>query len=70
MPGIIPRLTVLLGDLTVLSGPGSPRSGHGGWYVGPSYDGPWISVAAQFVPAPLLRIPVRYYHEPPPPSCL
>ena len=37
----------------------------GGWYMGPSYDGPWISVAAQFVPAPLLRIPVRYYHEPP-----
>jgi hypothetical protein len=39
---------------------------NGAWYVGPRYNGPWIAVAPQFVPAPLLRVPVRYYHVPPP----
>jgi hypothetical protein len=37
----------------------------GGWYVGNGYNGPWVVVAPQFVPAPLLRVPVRYYHVPP-----
>lgn len=38
---------------------------EGGWYVGPGYNGPWIAVAPPYIPAPLLRVPVRYYHEPP-----
>ena len=38
---------------------------NGGWYVSTGYDGPWIVVAPVYVPAPLLRVPVRYYHEPP-----
>jgi hypothetical protein len=38
---------------------------NGGWYVGPGYNGPWIVVAPPYVPAPLLRVPVRYYHVPP-----
>ena len=38
---------------------------NGGWYVSAGYNGPWIVVAPVYVPAPLLRVPVRYYHEPP-----
>jgi hypothetical protein len=38
---------------------------NGGWFVGPGYNGPWIVVAPHYVPAPLLRVPVRYYHVPP-----
>jgi hypothetical protein len=37
----------------------------GGWYVSSGYDGPWIAVAPQFVPRPVLLVPVRYYHVPP-----
>src|SRR5262245_44649990 len=33
------------------------------WYVGPRYNGPWV--VARHVPAPVLRVPVRYYHAPP-----
>src|SRR5207253_2121785 len=38
---------------------------NGGWYMGPGYNGPWIVVAPQFVPRPVLLVPVRYYHVPP-----
>ena len=38
---------------------------NGGWYVGPGYNGPWIVVAPQFVPRPILLVPTRYYHAPP-----
>lgn len=38
---------------------------NGGWYVANGYNGPWIVLAPQFVPAPLLRVPVRYYPVPP-----
>ncbi len=37
----------------------------GGWYVGPGYNGPWIAVGPSYIPAPLLRVPVRYYREAP-----
>ena len=37
----------------------------GGWYVATGYNGPWIVVGPQFVPRPLLLVPVRYYHVPP-----
>jgi hypothetical protein len=36
------------------------------WYVAPTYNGPWMVVAPEFVPAILLRVPVVYYRVPPP----
>jgi len=38
---------------------------NGGWYASAGYNGPWIVVAPQIVPRPLLVVPVRYYHAPP-----
>jgi hypothetical protein len=38
---------------------------NGGWYVSAGYNGPWVVVAPQFVPRPVLLVPVRYYHVPP-----
>jgi hypothetical protein len=38
---------------------------NGGWYVSHGYQGPWIVVGPQFVPRPLLHVPVRYYRVPP-----
>src|SRR2546426_2114608 len=38
----------------------------GGWYVGPSWNGPWAGVAPMYVPAPILQVPVGYYRVPPP----
>ena len=40
--------------------------GDGGWYVGPTWSGPWAVVEARYVPAPILGVPVRYYPVPPP----
>jgi len=39
---------------------------NGGWYVARGYNGPWYVVAPEFVPRPILTVPVRYYHAPPP----
>ncbi len=39
---------------------------NGGWYVSPGHNGPWALVAPEFVPRPILMIPVRYYRVPPP----
>ncbi len=36
------------------------------WYASSWYDGPWDLVEPDFVPAYLLRVPVRYYRRPPP----
>jgi hypothetical protein len=33
----------------------------GGWYVSPTWNGPWTVVASVHVPVPILRIPVGYY---------
>ncbi len=38
---------------------------NGGWHVSSGYNGPWIVVAPQFVPRPLLLVPVKYYRVPP-----
>jgi len=38
---------------------------NGGWFVSRGYRGPWVVVGPQFVPRPLLLVPVRYYHAPP-----
>ncbi len=40
--------------------------GTGGWYVGPTWSGPWAVVGPAYVPAPILRVPIRYYPAPPP----
>jgi hypothetical protein len=37
----------------------------GGWHVGPTWTGPWVVIAPVHVPAPILRVPVRYYKVPP-----
>jgi len=36
------------------------------WYTGPRHDGPWTVIAPEFVPRPLLAVPVHYYRMPPP----
>jgi len=35
---------------------------NGVWYVSGGYNGPWVLLAPQYVPRPLLAIPVQYYH--------
>jgi hypothetical protein len=35
------------------------------WYASSWYNGPWSSVAPAVVPVYLLRVPVRYYRDPP-----
>ena len=35
------------------------------WYASSWYDGPWDYVSRDFVPLYVLRIPVRYYRNPP-----
>ncbi len=39
---------------------------NGGWYAAPRHNGPWVLVAPEFIPRPVLAVPVRYYHAPPP----
>jgi len=38
---------------------------NGGWHVSVGYNGPWVVVGPQFVPRPVLLVPVQYYHVPP-----
>ena len=35
------------------------------WYASDWYNGPWQFVAPEYVPAFVLRVPVRYYRRPP-----
>ena len=35
------------------------------WYASDWYDGPWQYVRPQYVPVYILRVPVRYYRNPP-----
>jgi hypothetical protein len=39
---------------------------NGGWYYAGGYNGPWVLSAPQYVPQPLLIVPVTYYRRPPP----
>jgi len=41
--------------------------GNGIWHVGPTYNGPWVVVAPEYIPLPILTVPVKYYRAPPPP---
>ena len=38
---------------------------NSGWYVSRGYNGPWVVVAPQIVPRPVLLVPVNYYRVPP-----
>ena len=38
---------------------------NGGWHVSRGHNGPWVVVGPQFVPRPVLLVPVQYYHVPP-----
>jgi hypothetical protein len=38
---------------------------NGGWHVSRGYSGPWVVVAPQVVPRPVLLVPVHYYRVPP-----
>jgi hypothetical protein len=71
-----PPLVVVPGVPTVSYAPQAPGnvffySGQywvftpSGWHVSRRHDGPWVFVAPQFVPRPVLSVPVRYYHVPP-----
>jgi hypothetical protein len=35
------------------------------WYASSWYNGPWVSVHPEYVPLYVLRVPVRYYRQPP-----
>lgn len=37
----------------------------GAWYVGAGHNGPWMVLAPEFVPRPILAVPVRYYRVAP-----
>jgi hypothetical protein len=71
-----PHFAVVPGVSTVRYAPTAPGNfffyggqywvySPGGWHVSRRHDGPWIFVAPQFVPRPVLMVPVRYYHVPP-----
>ena len=71
-----PPLVVVPGVATVRYAPSAPDNfffyggqywvfTNSGWHVSRAYNGPWIVVAPQFVPRPVLLVPVRYYHVPP-----
>lgn len=38
----------------------------GGWYASRGHNGPWVVLAPEMVPRPILAVPVRYYRLPPP----
>jgi hypothetical protein len=38
----------------------------GAWYYAGGYNGPWVVAAVEYVPQPLLIVPVTYYRRPPP----
>jgi hypothetical protein len=71
-----PPLVVVPGVASVQYAPAAPANvffyggqywifANGGWHVSRRHDGPWIVVSPQFVPRPVLLVPVRYYHAPP-----
>jgi hypothetical protein len=71
-----PQLVIVPGVPAVQYAPAAPVNvffysgqywafGDDGWHVSRHHDGPWIFVDPQFVPRPLLSVPVRYYPVPP-----
>jgi hypothetical protein len=39
---------------------------NGAWYYSANYNGPWFFAVPEYVPQPLLIVPVTYYRRPPP----
>jgi hypothetical protein len=37
------------------------------WYTAATYDGPWLVIAPEAVPVPILAVPITYYRVLPPP---
>ncbi len=35
------------------------------WFFAATYNGPWAPIAVEYVPPPILRVPVAYYRVPP-----
>jgi len=71
-----PQLVIVPGVQAVQYAPAAPANvffysgqywvfANDGWLVSRHHDGPWIVVGPQFVPRPLLFVPVRYYRVPP-----
>ena len=71
-----PQLVIVPGVPAVQYAPAAPANfffyggqywvfANDGWHVSRHHDGPWILVGPQFVPRPLLFVPVRYYRVPP-----
>lgn len=71
-----PQLVIVPGVPAVQYAPAAPANvffysgqywvfGDDGWHVSRHHDGPWIFVGPQFVPRPLLSVPVRCYPVPP-----
>ena len=38
---------------------------NGGWYASARHNGPWAVLAPEFMPRPILAVPVRYYRQAP-----
>jgi hypothetical protein len=38
---------------------------NGVWHVGRRHNGPWVVLAPEYVPRPILTVPVQYYRVPP-----
>jgi len=66
----VPGLPVMYADTTpanYFSYAGQYYVFTGGvWYVSGGYNGPWVALAPEFVPRPILGVPVRFYHVRPP----
>jgi len=39
---------------------------QGAWLFAPTHNGPWSAIAVEYVPRPILSVPVPYYRAPPP----
>lgn len=55
-PGVNANYFVYDGEYYVFS--------NGAWYASRWLQRPWVAVRPEFVPRPLLRIPVQYYRRP------
>jgi hypothetical protein len=73
--GASPRLVVVPG-MPVYYAPALPHNyffyggqyylfHNGGWFFASSYNGPWAAMAVEYVPRPILAVPVQYYNDPP-----
>ena len=74
LPG--PPALVAVPDMQVMYAPGVSANyffyggqyyvyNNGGWYVSRQHNGPWAVVAPEYVPRPILTVPVRYYRHAP-----